>query len=216
MKSIGIAALVVFVGQASAAPVDVTGGQTSVLLDLGTLSTAASLDLSGASGDVIAPGALGEGSVAFAITPRDAASLATTFSYDSDDFLGTFSGSIEHQGSVFFNNNTVEVGDFTIGFDAARVGGDRSGFFVASNAGISAILFDVANPGQLVVTGSSLTIGADLLVSAEFAGFLQSNGLASSDLTGADVGDALVQAVPTPGGVAVLALGGMAAVRRRR
>lgn len=209
-------AIVALAAGGAFAQTDVTGGQTSVLLDTATLSAAASLDLSGVSSDVIAPGALGDGSVAFGINARDAMSLPTTFSYDSSDFLGTFGGTIEHSGSVFFNDGTVEVGDFTIGFDAARVGGDRSGFFVASNAGIAAILFDVGAPSQLDATGSSLTIAADLLVSAEFAGFLTQNGLASSDLTGADVGDALVQAVPSPGGAAMLGLAGLAATRRRR
>ncbi|MFK7883939.1 MAG: hypothetical protein AB8F26_07140 [Phycisphaerales bacterium] len=217
MKISKISCAVVALAAGSAvAQTDVTGGQTSVLLDTATLSAAASLDLSGVSSDVIAPGSLGDGSVAFGINARDASSLPTTFSYDSSDFLGTFGGTIEHTGSVFFNAGTVEVGNFTIGFDAARVGGDRSGFFVESTTGIAAILFDVGAPSQLDATDSSLTIGADLLVSAEFAGFLQQNGLASSDLTGADVGDALVQAVPTPGGLAALGLAGLVAARRRR
>lgn len=209
-------AIVALTAGTAFAQTDVTGGQTSVLLDTATLSAAASLDLSGVSSDVIAPGNLGAGSVAFGINARDAASLPTTFSYDSSDFLGTFGGTIEHTGSVFFNSDTVEVGNFTIGFDAARVGDNRSGFFVESTTGIAAILFDVAAPSQLDATDSSLTIAADLLVSAEFAGFLTANGLASSDLTGADVGDALVQAVPAPGGVAMLGLAGLAAARRRR
>lgn len=203
-------------GSAVAAPVLVTGGQTSVTLDFGTLASAASLNFSGVSPDVIAPGNLGDGSVAFGINARDAASLPTTFAYDSDDFLGSFSGTIEHTGSVFFNDNAVEVGNFTIGFDAARVGGARSGFFVASTTGISAILFDVGAPSTLDATASSLTIGADLLVSAEFAGFLLDNQLATADLGGAVVGAALVQAVPTPGGLAALAFGGLLAARRRR
>lgn len=215
-RTTGLLAIAAVTGTALGAPVDITGGQTSVLLDTATLSSAASLELSGVSPDVIAPGNLGDGSVAFGINARDAASLPTTFSYDSDDFLGTFGGTIEHSGSVFFNDDTVEVGDFTIGFDAMRVGGDRSGFFVASTTGISAILFDVANPSTLEATASSLEIQADLLVSSEFAQFLLDNQLASADLTGADVGDALVQAVPAPGGVALLGLGGLAAARRRR
>lgn len=214
--TIGALAITAATGSALAVPVDVTGGQTSVLLDTATLSSAASLELSGVSAGVIAPGNLGDGSVAFGINARDAASLPTTFSYDSDDFLGTFGGTIEHTGSVFFNDDAVEVGDFTIGFDAMRVGDDRSGFFVASTTGISAILFDVANPSSLSATASSLEIRADLLVSSEFAQFLLANQLASADLTGADVGDALVQAVPAPGGVALLGLGGLAAARRRR
>lgn len=215
-RTFATAGMALIAGTAMAVPVDVTGGQTSVLLDTATLSSAASLDLSGVSADVIAPGNLGDGSVAFGINARDAASLPTTFSYDSDDFLGSFGGTIEHSGSVFFNSDTVEVGNFTIGFDAMRVGDDRSGFFVASTTGISAILFDVANPSSLSATASSLEIQADLLVSNEFAMFLLDNQLASADLTGADVGDALVQAVPAPGGLAALGVGGVLAMRRRR
>ena len=117
-----LSALAITTAGASHAQVDIVGGQTSVLLDTATLSAAASLDLSGVSGPVIAPGNLGAGSVAFPINPRSAASLPTTFSYDPANFLGTFSGTIEHTGSVLFNAGTVEVGNFTIGFDAARAG----------------------------------------------------------------------------------------------
>ena len=46
--------------------------------------------------------------------------------------------------------------------------------------------------------------------------FLQTNNLASSDLTGADVGDAFVNAVPEPASLAVLGLGGLLAMRRIR
>ena len=199
--------------------VDVVGGQTNVLLDTATLSAAASLDLSGVSGPVIAPGNLGADSVAFPINARDAASLPTTFSYDPSDFLGTFGGTIEHEGSVLFNSDTVEVGNFTIGFDAARagtLGGLASGFFVESTVGIQAILFDVAAPDQLDATSTSLTIGADLLVSPEFGQFLFDNQLSSSNLQGADVGDALVQAIPAPGTAAVFAGVGLMMTRRRR
>ena len=195
-------------GLAHAQDFNVTGGQTSVLLDTATLSSAASLDLSSVSPDVIAPGELGMNSVAFGInTP-------STFAYDAG--LADFSGSIEHSGSVFFNADSVEVGDFTIGYDAGRVGGDRSGFFVESTTGIAAILFDVATPSFVSADSSGLIIEADLLVSGEFAGFLLDNQLATADLTGADVGDARVNAVPAPGAFAVLGLGGLIASRRRR
>jgi hypothetical protein len=204
--------------------VDIGAGQTSVLLDTATLSSAASLALSGVSAEVISPGAI-EGSVAFPINPRDAVApaLPTTFSFDSADFLGSFSGSIEHTGSVFFNANAVEVGNFTIGFDATRagtLGGAASGFFVESTTGIAAILFDIENPSVLTPTDSDLTVATNLLVSPEFAGFLQTNGLATADLSGADVGDALVQAVvPEPSSVALALIGGLGCmqfVRRRR
>ncbi|MEO1584384.1 MAG: hypothetical protein AAFR96_07425 [Planctomycetota bacterium] len=218
MRSVAAVILGAFAVPASG-QVDVTGGQTNVLLDTDTLSAAASLDLSSVSGPVIAPGNLGAASVAFPINARDAASLPTTFSYDPADFLGSFGGTIEHEGSVLFNNDTVEVGNFTIGFDLGRagtLGGNASGFFVESTVGIAAILFDIAAPSQLDATSSSLTIAADLLVSPEFGQFLFDNSLSSTNLQGADVGDALVQAVPAPGAAVAFAGLGLAASRRRR
>ncbi|MEM1329734.1 MAG: hypothetical protein AAGG07_04165 [Planctomycetota bacterium] len=200
----------------ASAQTDVTGGQTNVLLDTDLLSSAASLDLSGVAGPVIAPGNLGAGSVAFGINTRDAMSLPTTFSYDASTFpgAGSFSGAIEHTGSVLFNNDTIEVGNFTIGFDGTRVGGDRSGFFVESTTGLTGVLFDIKVNGA-TPTPSSLEVAGDLLVSSEFAQILIDVELTTADLTGADVGDALVQAVPTPATAAVLGLAGLAARRRR-
>jgi len=194
--------------------VNVIDGQTNVLLDTDTLASAANLELSGVSDDVIAPGNLGDGSVAFDINGD------TTFSYDPADFLGSFAGSIEHDGQVLFNSDTIVVGDFSIGFDAARagtLGGLASGFFVQDTFSLGAILFDIENPSALDATAEELDITANLLVSPEFAGFLIDQGLASSDLSGADVGDALVEGVtPTPATFALLGLGGLVATRRRR
>ncbi len=180
--------------------VEIAGGRTSVVLDTVTLETAAGLALSSVSEGVLDPGDAPD-SVAFPIEPRDAASpaLPTTFAFDPRDFLGSFSGTIEHTGSVFFNADSTEVGDFTIGFDAARagtLGGEASGFFVESTTGISEILFDVRNPSRLDATSAGLQVEADLLVSPELATLLQTLELASSDLSGADVGDAIVNAFP--------------------
>lgn len=214
MSRIALAAtLTVFAG-ASVAQIDVVGGQTSVLLDTALLASAASLDLSGIGGDTIAPGNLGAGSVAFPINARDAASLPTTFTYAPG--LASFAGTIEHTGSVFFNSDTVEVGNFTIGFDGDRAGGDRSGFFVESTTGLEAILFDVAAPSSVSADASGLNIAADLLVSAEFGLFLFNNQLSATNLEGAVVGQALVEAIPTPGAFAAFGLAGLAAARRRR
>ena len=176
---------------AAAQNVDVVGGSTSVFLDTSLLASAAGLDLSSVSSDV-GPGNLGKGSVSFNINARDEMVLPTTFSYTPGS-LAPFTGTIEHTGSVFFNNDTVEVGNFTIGFDENRVMGDNSGFFVESTTGVSAILFDVGNVTTLNAASNALTIEASLLVSPEFASFLGDSGL-----TGADVGDAAVKAVSVP------------------
>lgn len=179
---------------AAANNVEVVDGQTSVALDTATLAAAASLNLTGVAGPVIAEGNI-PGSVAFPINSRDAGEplLATSFEYDSTDFFGFFAGAIEHEGSVIFNDS-IEVGNFTIGFDASRIdqGTGASGFFVASTIGVVAPLFDVV-PTGLSAGATGLEISADLIVGPEFAGLLVDLGLAASDLTGADVGDALVQ-----------------------
>ncbi|MEM8757177.1 MAG: hypothetical protein AAGF47_05270 [Planctomycetota bacterium] len=179
--------------------IEIVGGRTSVALDFATLAAAASLDFSSVSDSVFAAGVI-PGSVAFGINPRDAVGdlLPTTFSYTLGSFLTTFSGTIEHEGSVFFNSDTVEVGNFTIGFDAARIDAldGASGFFVESTVGIAAVLFDIAAPNDLVDNGTHLGIEADLLVSPEFGQFLFDNGLSASNLQGADVGDARVSGDP--------------------
>ena len=211
-----LAAALFLTATASAQNVEVSAGATSVLLDTDTLSAAASLDLSSVSPGIGA-GVI-PGSVAFPINSRTAASLPTTFAYTAGDFpTGPFSGAIEHTGSVFFNSDTVEVGNFTIGFDAARATGMNSGFFVESTTGVAAILFDAQVTALNEASASLLDLEVDLVVSPEFAGFLQTNNLASTDLTGADVGDARIQAVPEPTALlaALAGLAGVAGLRRR-
>lgn len=197
----------------------VTGGRTEVALDTTTLQSAASLTLSSVSPDVPA-GTVVPDSVAFSINATDASPLPTDFVYTPGDFpTGFFAGEIEHTGSVFFNNDAVEVGNFRIGFDATRATGSNTGFFIESTTGIEAVLFDTAlatDPG-LVATGAALELSVDLLVSPEFAQFLQDNSLASADLTGADVGDARIIAVtPEPHAAVLAALAAAAAAASRR
>ncbi len=217
---IGTAAGLTLAAGAHAATFGVIGGQTSVALDLDTLESAANLSLSGTSPEVINPGTLA-GSVAFPINARTD-TPPTTATFDDTDFLGTYAGVIEHVGTLTFDipGGSVDVGDFTIGFDAARagtLGGAASGFFVTSTAGVMAPLFDIGAPSTLVASSTELTIGADVLVSPEFGQFLVDNGLSSANLAGATVGEALVEGnVPTPGVAALGALAGLGALRRRR
>ena len=136
----GVIAAACTVSFASADLVGVQGGQTNVLLDFELIEAATGLALGGVSDGVIVPGNLGEGSVAFAITGPDSAVLPTTFAYDTADFFGSFSGTIEHRGSVSFTGSAdVTVGNFTIGYDAL------AGFQVVDNLDLGFALFDVAN-----------------------------------------------------------------------
>jgi hypothetical protein len=174
---------------------EVESGVTSVFLDTDTLSSAAGLKLEGTNNTV--PPSSEKFSVGFNITDK----TNFTFSTDGDTFTPE-SGSIEHTGTATFGTDLgpVTVGDFSIGFDASRQTETNSGFFVKDTAGTGAILFDVANVDEddddIVVQGNKLTFDdADLLVSSEFAGFLSSQGLAHSDLTGADVGDVGINAM---------------------
>ena len=204
----GVLALVAAPHGARAGNVLVDGGRTSVALDFTTLGSVG-LVFSGISDDVIAPGDIPD-SVAFAVNPRDAASLPTTFAYDPTNFLGTFSGTIEHSGSVFFNEGALQVGNFSIGFIADR------GFTVTSTVGVEGILFDLGVTGLDAGT-NFLRVDADLLVSPELAGIL-----GNSELAGAFVGVAQVNAtaVPEPSSLALLgiasAAGGLGLWRRRR
>lgn len=91
-----------------------------------------------------------------------------------------------------FNTETtpLELGNFSIGFDAARVSDTNSGFFVADTVSLNIPLFDISNPEVVEVEGGQLEISsADLLVSSELAALLGDDALA-----GADVGDARIDA----------------------
>jgi hypothetical protein len=203
-----------FAASAHADMVKVVGGQTSVLLDLELIGNVTDLELTGVSNDTIVPGNLGPDSVAFAITSPDAASNPTTFMYDTDDFITTFSGTIAHRGTITFNDS-ITLGNFDIAFD------EGLGVFTVSDT-----FFDGTGIGALFSIGLPLTISpleqtfdltGDLLITQNFATILLDLGLTDTDLTGADVGDAFVQGfnIPGPGG---LALAGLAlfGTRRRR
>jgi hypothetical protein len=202
-----------FAASAHADMVEVVGGQTSVLLDLELIGSVTDLVLTGVSNDTIVPGNLGPDSVAFAITSPDAASNPTTFMYDTDDFSDSFSGVIGHRGTITFNDS-ITLGNFDIGYDAALEAFTVSDtFFDGSGLGaLFAVDITDAAPGE-----ATFDVMGDLLITANFATILLDLGLTTTDLTGADVGDAFVQGlnIPGPGGFALAGLALFTARRRR-
>ena len=163
----------------------VESGTTSVSLDLPLLELAAGITLVSANTD-------GEAfsedfQLGFPIIED------TDFSFETEPFAPV-DGTIEHSGTVTLNLNDapVTVGNFSIGFDAARVSNTASGFFVSDTTEDALdleILFDISAPGNLT-TDEGLTISeADLLVAPELA-----DALGSSSLTGADIGDTRIDA----------------------
>lgn len=180
-------------------------GVTSVFLDLPTLQSVG-LNLTGAASvvDPVSSAFL----VGFPITP------ATNFTFTTNGGFAPVSGTIEHSGSVTFNN-ALTVGNFSIGFDPTRAVGNASGFFVRDTITTGAALFDVATPTSLLFDESTLKLDltADLLVSPELAGVLGNTGLAGAEIGAASINGA---AVPEPATMlGALAAGGFLAARRR-
>ena len=201
---------------ASAEFVGIVGGQTSVLLDLELIASVTDLDLTGVSGGVITPGNLGADSVAFAITSPYAGAAGSDFMYDTDDFFGSFSGTIAHRGTITFNDS-ITLGNFDIAYDAGLEA------FTVSDT-----VFDGTGLGALFAVGitdaspleQTFDVMGDLLITQNFATILLDLGLTDTDLTGADVGDAFVQgfnqAIPGPGPLVLAAIAVVGARRRRR
>jgi hypothetical protein len=168
----------------------VRSGVTSVSLDAKTLKDATGLEIAGTNNTVTPTNGL---AVGFSIKPN------SSFIYTSQNGFTPIGGTIEHSGTVSLKADplgTVTVGDFSVGYDAARKSDKESGFFVRDTVDTDAILFDVSNPKNLSADRNSFKVsGADLLVSPEFNGFLNQKGLTNQNLTGADVGDVAINAI---------------------
>jgi len=195
----------------------VNDGVTSVNLNFEALESAASLQILSVNDAVPAAPGFAAG---FAITTE------SPFTYNAAEFA-PIGGSISHIGSLTFQivntSDTVTVGNLDIGFDAARAGGNNSGFFVSDTISGLGILFDVGAPdqGTFIASDQAFFAWADLFVSPEFASFLQGANLAQTDLAGVAIGSAQIDAavIPEPSTVALLAgLGvlGFVIYRRRR
>jgi hypothetical protein len=171
----------------------VKSGVTSVSLDAKTLKAAAGLEITGTQNTVTPTNGL---DVGFGIKPN------SSFTYTNKNGFTPIGGTIEHSGTVSLKADplgTVTVGDFSVGYDAARKSDKASGFFVRDTVDTDAILFDVSNPKNLSAGRNSFKVsGADLLVSPEFNSFLNQKGLTHQNLTGADVGDVAIDAISKP------------------
>lgn len=191
-------------------------GTTSVRLDTATLASAANLNLTSAS----STGTPFDSSfqVGFPFTEE------TDFTFSVANGFTPVSGSILHSGTVTFNGGTanqVVLGNFRIGFDASRIGGDRSGFFVENTAAPlgPVIVFDIKTGLQPAFDAANFRFGvtnARLLVSSELGGFLQTNNFSASNLTGAEVGEARIDGrflVANDAGRPVVSIRGASTIR---
>ena len=132
---------------------------------------------------------------------------ATNFTFSDEGGFTPLSGTIEHTGSVTFNDK-ITVGDFSIGFAPGRTVTGASGFVLRDTLSLNTILFDLSIPKPVAFDGENLTISdVKLLISPEFATILKNPDLSGSFAGTARV-DAQVAAVPEPDSVlAVLAAG---------
>ena len=182
----------------------INDGTTSVTLDTELLTSAAGLTLTGAE-NTVAPTSE-QFAVGFDITEGSELILSSDV-FEPNDLTPIIGfAEINHTGTLTFSTSTdnigdITVGDFTIGYDASRQTDNTSGFFLENTVdGVlpdGAILFDISFSESVSISdidplsGSVDNFGpVNLLVAPELATILSQTGLAASDLTGADVGDA--------------------------
>ncbi|MHC5611759.1 MAG: hypothetical protein ACYTXA_12260 [Nostoc sp.] len=133
----------------------------------------------------------------------------TNFTFSDEGGFTPLSGTIEHTGTVTFNDQ-ITVGNFSIGLAPGRTVTGASGFVLRDTFSLNTILFDLGIPGPVAFDGQNLTIpDVKLLISPEFANILQ-----KPKLTGLFAGtariDAQVAAVPEPDSVLAILVAGAA------
>ncbi|MHC5775688.1 hypothetical protein [Nostoc sp.] len=139
---------------------------------------------------------------------------ATNFTFSDEGGFTPIAGTIEHTGTVTFNDQ-ITVGDFSIGFAPGRTVKDASGLVLKDTFSLNTILFDLSTPGLVTFDGQTLTIpDVKLLISPEFASIL-----GEPNLTGLFAGtariDAEVAAVPEPNSVLATLVAGAALLATR-
>ncbi|MEH2421913.1 MAG: hypothetical protein V7K48_13625 [Nostoc sp.] len=192
--------------QVEAATFKVISGVTSIDRDHENILRSIGLNLTG-SNDTIAP-IPSNYLVGFNIDS------ATNFTFSDEGGFTPLSGTIEHTGSVTFNDK-ITVGDFSIGFAPGRTVKGASGFVLKDTLSLNTILFDLSISKPVAFDGNNLTIpDVKLLISPEFATILQ-----KPNLTGLFAGtariDAQVAAVPEPDSVLATLVAGAAVLATR-
>lgn len=159
----------------------------------------------------------------------------TTLDFDPSNVLGTWAASAEFAGGAFVGSGTSEqiaftsmqrwggpftgvliYGDFALRYVPGRagtttVGGVRSGLVLTSNIDfLNATFADIGN-ATITSDGFTLTITGDLLIAPGLT-LLDPNAQ-----LGRNFGTfSLTAAIPAPGAMGILGVGGLMASRRRR
>jgi len=146
---------------------------------------------------------------------------ATNFTYDPSNLTGTASGQIGLGGATrwdvdpLLGGGSFLLGDYSLQYNASRVGGVYSGWYLTNHISFASIAFDFANITSPVVAPEGFLFSGDLYVRADSGltlfGFPDDTSYGTFSLT--------TSTVPEPSTVAMLLLGAGASVyfaKRRR
>ncbi|MEH2168731.1 MAG: hypothetical protein V7K41_19165 [Nostoc sp.] len=137
----------------------------------------------------------------------------TNFTFSDEGGFTPLSGTIEHTGTVTFDQ--ITIGDFSIGFAPRRTLTGASGLVLRDTFSLNTILFDLSTPGLVAFDGQNLTIpDVQLLISPEFADILDHPELSGLFAGNARI-DAQVAAVPEPDSVLATLVAGAALLAAR-
>ena len=137
----------------------------------------------------------------------------TNFTFSDEGGFTPLSGTIEHTGTITFDQ--ITIGDFSIGFAPGRTVTGASGLVLRDTFSLNTILFDLSTPGLVAFDGQNLTIpDVHLLISPEFADVLDHPELSGLFAGTAQI-DAQVAAVPEPDSVLATLVAGAALLAAR-
>ncbi|MGK0186480.1 MAG: hypothetical protein ACI9R3_002263 [Verrucomicrobiales bacterium] len=121
---------------------------------------------------------------------------STDFTFEIDSGFMPLAGAIRHSGSVQLDQGGLGI--FAVGNFVIADGGATLGKLEMFDSFFGTKLFEIDNPASVTVTGNDFAFGdSDLIVTDEFAGFLQNLGLAGQ-VAGQLRIDGLATATPVP------------------